>query len=158
MFCSNCGNELRQGLKYCNRCGVIIAAEMERSSVSSTKGNAAQVLSGAVGGIGVFGIIGLGILIGRILRLDDIKPPHVFLVILFAVFIFAVIFLLVRQISKLTDKIHLLGANETEPFTRASFQRAGNTAQLESFREPIGSVTEHTTRTFDEALLKKSEN
>lgn len=158
MFCSNCGNELRQGLKYCNRCGVITTAELEKSSVSSKKSNAAQGLSNAVGAIGVFGIIALAILIGRILRRDEITPPHAILVIIFAVFLFAVICVIVRQISKMTNKSNIQNANEAEAFARPSFRQAGNTHQLEPFREPIGSVTEHTTRTFDEVLLKKSEN
>lgn len=158
MFCSNCGNELRQGLKYCNRCGAITTAEMEKTVISSESGKIVQVLSGAVGAIGVVGIIAVAAIIIRLLRMDDIKPGAFFLVLVFSIMILTIIALLIRQISNLSNKHFLSAARDSFMHQQQSLPHTGNTAQLEAPRQPIGSVTDHTTRIFEEKLAEKFKN
>jgi hypothetical protein len=110
-----------------------------------------------VGWIGVAGIVALAILIAKILNRDDITTPHAILVMIFAAMVFAVVFAVVRQISKLSGK-HPPIVKEVELFSRESLPHAGSVPQLDPFRQPASSVTEHTTRTFDEAFVKKAEN
>ncbi len=158
MYCSNCGNGLRQGLKYCNRCGAITTTELEKTVTSSESSKTAQTLAGAIGGIGVFGIIAVAVLIGRLLRKDNIEPPAFLLVMVLSLMIFAIICLLVRQISKLSGRSYFYAARDGGMQGRESLPHTGNTAQLEPPREPIGSVTDHTTRIFEEKLAEKFRN
>ena len=159
MYCSNCGNALRQGLKYCNRCGAITTFELEKTVTSSGSGKIVETLAAATGGIGVVGIIAVAVLISRLLRLDDIKPPAFLLVLVFSLMIFGIICLLIRQISKLTGRSSNFSAsNDGGMHGRESLPQTGNTAQLEARREPVGSVTDHTTRLFEESFAEKSKN
>lgn len=158
MFCLNCGNELRQGLKYCNRCGAVISAEIEKSFSAIAENKTAQALSIAIGWIGVAGILALAFLINKLLQRDGISAPHGILVLIFAVLIFGIIFVVARQISILYGKKLFPFRTDSENSSRDSLPRADNTLRLEQFREPAASVTEHTTRAFDEAFVKKSEN
>ena len=159
MYCSNCGNALRQGLKYCNRCGAITTVELEKTATSSDSSKIVQTLSGAVGAIGVVGVIAVAVLISRLLRLDDIKPPAFLLVLVFSVMIFGIICLLIRQISKLSGRSSNFSASKDGGLQgRESLPHTGNTAQLEAPREPISSVTDHTTRLFEESFAEKSKN
>lgn len=148
---------MRQGLKYCNRCGANTTADVVKPADVAESSKLALTLSIVGGWIGVVGIIALALLIGDLLRKDFIAPPAFLLIVVFALLIFGIEFLLVRQISNLSGKnAARLRANQT--FTRENLKPAGNIAQLESHREPIGSVTEHTTRTFGEAFAERREN
>ena len=159
MFCSNCGNELRQGLKYCNRCGAVTNTESEKPVVIAESNKLALTLSIVGGWIGVVGIIALALLIGDLLRKDFIAPTALMLMVIFAALIFGIEFLLIRQISNLSPKnAPQPRANENETPAHENPGRVGNAARLESYREPVGSVTEHTTRTFGEAFAEKPKN
>lgn len=37
MFCKNCGNELKEGVKFCSKCGtkLVVASEIEETNSSS---------------------------------------------------------------------------------------------------------------------------
>ncbi|MDQ4123936.1 MAG: zinc ribbon domain-containing protein [Acidobacteriota bacterium] len=158
MFCSNCGNELRQGLKYCNRCGAITTAELEKTVASPGSSKIVETLAAATGGIGAIGMIALAVLISRLLRLDDIKPPAFLLVLVFSLMLFGIICLLIRQISKLSSRSYLYTSRDIGMQERGSLPHTGNTAQLEPPRVPIGSVTDHTTRIFEENFAEKTKN
>ena len=80
------------------------------------------------------------------------------LVLIFTAVVLGIVFLLIRQISNLSGKSAPRINADSELFSREALPRTGNTAQLEPFREPVGSVTEHTTRTFDEVFADKSKN
>jgi hypothetical protein len=150
---------LRQGLKYCNRCGAITTVELEKTVASSGSNKIVETLAAATGGIGAVGMIALAVLISRLLRLDDIKPPAFLLVLIFSLMLFAIICLLIRQISKLSGRSSNFSAfNDGGTQGRQSLPHTGNTAQLEPPREPISSVTDHTTHLFEESFAEKSKN
>jgi hypothetical protein len=155
MFCSNCGNELRQNLKYCNRCGAITAAELEKTVASSESGKTVQALSIVIGWVGVAGIVALAILIGNLLRKDHIEFSAFMLVVVFSIMIFAVVYLIVRQISLLSGKGFLPAAKEGVLQARQNLPRTENAPQLEQPKVPVGSVTDHTTRIFEETFAEK---
>src|SRR4028119_1577241 len=123
MFCSTCGNELRQNLKYCNRCGVITANELEKTVASSESGKTVQALSIVIGWVGVAGIVALAILIGNLLRKDNIEFSAFMLVVVFSIMIFAVVYLIVRQISILSGKNFLPAAKESVSQARQNLTR-----------------------------------
>lgn len=158
MFCSNCGNELRQGLKYCNRCGAINPTELEKTISPSDVSKIIGILSSSIGAVGVFGIIALTVLIIKLLNKEHIEPPAFLLVLVLGAVIFGVIFLLIRQISVMSNKSFWSAQKEGAGARHESLPHTGNTAQLEPPRQPIGSVTDHTTRIFEENLAEKTKN
>lgn len=152
MFCQHCGNEVRQGLNYCNRCGGRVYAELAK--VVSKGDELAQTLSYAAGFIGFAGIVALAILIGNLLRRGEIPPPAVLLIIIFCATVLGVVFSLVRQVSKL----HLKFTPEVQPSLAKGDSTPlleNKTSELDYINASVSSVTEHTTRLFEPATVKK---
>ena len=139
-------------------CGAISTPELEKTANASESGKSVRMLSVAVAWIGIVGIITIAILIGKLLEQGDIKPPAFMLVVVFCALIFGIIFLLMRQISVLSSKSFFPVAKDAVMQMRESLPHSGNTAQLEAPREPIGSVTDHTTRIFEENLAERTRN
>lgn len=160
MYCAICGSLINEQLNYCNRCGnrVVKGNELTARQADST----AAILRILSCSTGVVGVVGLGGLIGLIAILagnaGNRSPAELIVVvsILFLLTTFGICFLLIRQISRLTDK--MLSSQETANQKSApdqlNFPAAGG--QIESLREPFLSVTENTTRTLDEVLAKRN--
>jgi uncharacterized membrane protein YvbJ len=155
MFCQNCGNELRQGLKYCNRCGGRVNDEVEKHAGNESN-SIVQSLAIAIGWIGVAGIVALAILIGNVLRRDPIPGKAIILLFLLSALVFGIIFLIVQQISSLTGKSVRSQFNDFRQVPE-SLPKA-EPVRLDAPREPVTSVTENTTRNFAEAFVKKANN
>jgi hypothetical protein len=152
MYCANCGSRIKPELNYCNRCGAKVSAretEMQKSI--------AENLSGAVGYIGGFGLVGFIFVVLVLVKNGVAEKALIPISFFYLAALFGICFLIIRQIKNLAGRpLH----KQLEP--DGSFQTAeqlspANTAQLEAPREPLGaSVTENTTRTFDEVLLKRN--
>src|SRR5688500_590851 len=97
MFCSGCGTELEVGLNYCKRCGNRVAGD-ERSTV-------AENLSGAIGYIGGFGLLGFIFAIFLMMRSPIIAPGTIMIVsALYLATLFGICFLILRQTAPFTLK------------------------------------------------------
>ena len=161
MFCSNCGNELREGLKYCNRCGVQTNAELEKLEASSGSKKVAQGLTIATGWVGFGGVVGLAILIGNLLRREFIPREAVVIVLIFAALVFGIVFLLIRLISNLTNQAspQNLPTQKFQNEEPESYLPPPQTARLNSpIFQPASSVTENTTRDFEQIYAEKRES
>ena len=138
MFCSSCGKQIDDSLKFCNGCGTRI------------KNDEDSPLNSLIVALIVIGTAGLGILVGlAAVLLDKIPnfgPVLIFGVIYLAVW-FGVCFMIMRQITKLIDAD--LGRRRL-PDTENNFAELPprSTNPLDGFREPA-SVTDQTTRTLD---------
>jgi len=138
MFCSRCGKQIDDCLKFCNGCGAQIKKEDD------------SPLTTLVTALIIIGTAGLGILVGLSAVLLD-KIPTFEAVLIFGVVylgvLFGICFMIMRQITKVIDAD--LGRRrlpETEkPFAELASR---STNQLDEFREPA-SVTDQTTRTLD---------
>ncbi len=143
------------GLKYCNSCGVRLTAGAEDSGRPAGK-----MLVGVLSALSVIVITGIGVFIPLlIILLEKSVKPEIVVMISFAYLatIFGISFSLVRQASKLIDA-RLRGA---EGFSAPEHREPARlspltTAQLEESRIPIGSVTDHTTRTLDKISLTRN--
>lgn len=138
MFCSSCGKQIDDSLKFCNGCGTRI------------KNNEDSPLNSLIVALIVIGTAGLGILVGLSAVLLDKIPAFeavlVFGVIYLAVW-FGVCFMIMRQITKLIDA-DLARRRLPETENRFSELPPRSTNPLDEFREPA-SVTDQTTRTLD---------
>lgn len=103
-------------------------------------------------------MFGLGILVGLVAVLlgNGIEPKFVTMIaIAYLAAVFGICYTLLSQVPKLIDarlKSNIIVHETTQP----QQLRPLTTAQLEEFREPAMSVTDHTTRTLEEMPLKRN--
>ena len=143
MYCSNCGTPVTSELSFCNRCGKNLRERNESKPMGA--------ITAFLTAITVIGIVGLGIMLGGSLVLRKEAGLPVELVAFFMLFTFVIVALietmLVRNLSKLTgssERTHYLPTAQQPPLEL----RPPTTS---SFGEPIGSVTDNTTRTLEYA-------
>lgn len=153
MYCSNCGNTVNNKLKFCNSCGGRIAREVEAVDRDSSPG---KMLDNVLTTLFLIVMFGMGILVGLVaVLLGNGVPTDVVVVIVIAYLaaVFGICFALARQVPKLIDA-RLRGSNV---YTEAAPPQIEprTTAQLEEFRQPVASVTDHTTKTLDEVPLRR---
>jgi hypothetical protein len=147
MFCQTCGAEFSYELNYCNRCGsnlnpTALAARTEMVPVSTAKPMVAIGIIMAAITLGGFGILIAGaIQLAGVLHQTD---PAL------AVIMFGMIVILVTDIMLGRMLSRLLSAS-LQTGQPARFKPAVKEfpKQINPRPEPIGSITEHTTRTFD---------
>jgi hypothetical protein len=145
MYCSTCGSEVNTELNYCKRCG----ARVDKLAVPE-KSSAAAYLSIATGFVGLGGL-GLTIkLISILLERGVIPSVIVILVLAFLCTVFGITFLMLQQISQMSN----VSSPTTERFFKNPQLNSPHTAQLEESRQPAISVTENTTRTLEKELVK----
>ncbi len=99
MYCSTCGTLINTELNYCNRCG----ARVDKLAVSENKSEALEYLSMATGFVGLGGL-GLTVgLIAILLNFSVIPQVVVMLAIAFLATVFGISFLMIQQISRMTN-------------------------------------------------------
>lgn len=152
MYCSKCGSQIQTELNFCSRCG----AKVAKSDAETSKAEM-DALSTAVAAIGVFGFVGY-IFVALVLVKNGVPVNALVAISLFYLgALFGVCYLILQQINVYSRK-----SAAPIPDFRNNFQtdqlNAANTAQLESPREPAAnfSVTDNTTKTLDEVLLKRN--
>ncbi len=146
MFCASCGTLINTKLNYCNRCG----ARVDKLAVSENKSEALQYLSMATGFVGLGGL-GLTVgLIAILLNFSVHSEVVVMLALAFLTAVFGISFLMIQQISRMTNTSQASSKNVFENSQLSS----SNTVQLEEPRIPAASVTENTTRILEKELIK----
>lgn len=151
MYCSTCGSLMNAELNYCKNCGTKLAKEKDKDSTKSILDNLLTTLFLVV-------MFGLGILVGLVAVLLGNGVNHetvAIIAVCYLVAVFGICFMLLSQVPKLINA-KLNPKRETPESYQPPQLFAKTTAQLEQHREPVGSVTENTTRTFDKIPLKKN--
>ena len=154
MYCSNCGKTVDQNLKYCHGCG----ERLSKASEIDKDGTPGKMLDNILTTLFLIVMFGLGILVGLVAVLlgNEVRPDAVFwLGLAYLATIFGICFTLIRQVPKLIDA-RLKAWNNTGDIPsvpRLSPQTAG---QLDEYREPAMSVTDHTTKTLDKVPFTKN--
>jgi hypothetical protein len=141
MYCSNCGTPVTNGLSFCNRCGTGLKEKTE----SKNTGQVTAFLTA----ITLIGICGLGIMLGGslVLRRGAGLPVELVGFFMFTTFLIVALteIMLIRNLSK------LMGSSETKhyftPVQQPPLELRPPVAS--NFGEPIGSVTDNTTRTLE---------
>jgi hypothetical protein len=141
MYCANCGCQLVQGLSYCNRCGFNLRERSESKTGSITAFLTAITL---------LGVLGLGLMLAGALVLRRgalLSQELIGVYMLFAFLIISVTeFMLVRNLSKLTSPKEDQKRSLPPPAPQDL-----RLPQASPLGEPVGSVTENTTRTLEYA-------
>ena len=149
MYCSICGAENTQGLKYCKRCGAIlssIAVEPAQKKFPLALILAFLALMGFILSVGMITPFAIGSeTMARGMSLDSLMP----LLVLIPLIAFGAVGMLVWLLLRLI-KIHQQPSSLTrmiEP--RKDLSVDYTPARIAAPPETITSVTEHTTRNFD---------
>lgn len=150
MYCSNCGSQIIPELNYCNRCGAKVAkidAEMQKT--------VAQNLSSSLGYIGGFGLIGF-IFVALVLVKKGIDSYALAAISFFYLSaLFGICYLILQQTARLSEKSAARNFAFNHDFQSEQLG-AANTAQLEEPKQTPISITENTTKTLDDVLLKRN--
>lgn len=154
MYCSTCGNQIADHLNYCKSCG----ARIEKNP--PVVGNAASPqLAKTLAVVVMMGFVGFVAVLKIVLdngRLD--VPGMVFILLGYLAALTIISAMIIRHMWKATgeDRIRSRSAesSDDEYHPPRSF-RGTNTNQLgEPVQQPIGSVTDSTTRTLDEVYVE----
>jgi len=151
MYCPTCGNSLTDGLKYCNSCGERLRREVDDKDAAPE-----QLLEKVTTALCVVVVFGLGILVGLVAVMlgSDVKPELVAVLAFgYLATIFGISFMLARQVPKLIDA-RLRSWNQAADMRALQPLSSQTTAQLKEYREPVMSVTDHTTKTLDKIPLR----
>jgi len=143
MYCSSCGVAVTPNLTYCNHCGAKLGSDT--ASVKTTELRAEWAMMSSMAALFVCGLVAISILLGvmkAVLKFQD-GPILAFgflsfliLIGLEAVYVTR-LFRVRRDVQKTTD---------TPSLDRHTTKELEARARLS---EPMGSVTDHTTRTLD---------
>jgi hypothetical protein len=149
MYCSKCGNIISDKLNYCNNCGGKLTNDSHDSPNTIL-----TVLITSLIIITTVGLVGLIVFLSHLFDRGVRDETILFIAGSFLLTIFGIAFTIGRQISKIIDS--KLGKNTKNAETILQPQLATPiTGQLEEAKIRPMSVTEHTTKTLDEVLLKR---
>ena len=149
MFCQSCGTALTKGLTYCNRCGARVASS---ELTKAQNDNLAQVVCVLAFFSTVVTLGGLGILyfLVRQLLMMGFEQSRIVVVTFFCLLaVVGLASLLITHMSRALNVFLHPGAGEAQATDEMPELAGRQTAQIEAPREPVSSVTDHTTRTFD---------
>ncbi len=145
MYCSSCGSAMPPGLSYCNRCGVDLRPK--ENDAPKRSGPSPNFLVAGIVVVTTFGLFAVIMLMGmmsQVLHSPDGLINGFAAVAFFSVLLVDALFtwLLLRSKNspgKTADVVQLREA------IRAELQAA----QTSGLAQPVGSVTDHTTRTLE---------
>lgn len=156
MFCPTCGAEYAQKINFCKRCGANMSSATNTVEVHVPRPRFAAMFWA----VALFGIVGLiacflafTAFVEMGLRGSDLKFPFV----LGLLCVFGIAAMLVRQLAKLINVFQeAVRAPKVETQPLPAYQpppALPNTTPP----EPISSISEHTTRSFDPAIYLEAE-
>jgi len=146
MYCSSCGTVTAQGLAYCNHCGTKLGVATDNGATKSAEISPTSLVWAMVA---VF-IIGLGSIIGLVAVMKTVLGSNdglinaamlfSFLLLLAIEGVFMWLLLSRRNSAKVSGDIKQIKEQPAEVLSAAEARRLA---------EPVPSVTEHTTRSFE---------
>jgi hypothetical protein len=148
MYCSSCGAALTQELSYCNRCGADLKPSESLVSTGKPKGIAYIVPLSMAMTIGV-ALGGLAVVFSFLMELMKAGFPlnnAMILAVFSLLMLLGTVALLSRHSSRLIG-VYLQSGDAIQP--KKPKLSGQPPAQLDASREPVLSVTEHTTRTLE---------
>lgn len=146
MFCSSCGSAVAQHLNYCNHCG----AKVSGAKIDGDGQPAASFPEPLVNAMAAVFVAGLGAIIGLMVVMKKVVGFD--LSIILAVTVFSLLLMLVVESALirmlLSGKKGAQEAFDTKRLQALTTKELGET-QARALPEPVPSVTEHTTRSFE---------
>ena len=151
MFCPVCGSETIQGLKYCKQCGANLSLPKTGGGFSFDK------LTSLFWAVAVFGIGALALLIGGAVAISALGQGGGDLAAVVAIGFVVVLIIsvmLIWQVSRIISLAHK--TERTESIGKTDVIKERDTQpQLAAPPTAVPSVTENTTRNFEQALNRE---
>ena len=150
MYCSKCGTLVPEKLNYCNNCGDKIAK-------GGDLGDNKSLFVSVITAVGLISILGLGLLLGLVAVLleNTVKIEAIMMIsIAYLITLFGINFSLIRLMSKLLGGNSDKKTNKIESFQPPQLSIPTN-PRLGEYQQPLSSVTDSTTRLFDEQLVER---
>ena len=152
MHCPNCGAEVTEALRYCKRCGINLSAPLQPGPPKKFPTGLVFLFLLLIGFVTVIGIT-VPILSAQDLIRGGFGPDAVIMTVVIsamaAVGVDALLVWLLLKLIKIQQRI-LEPAQGNSVSIKQPVARDYSPAQIAAPPESIGSVTEHTTRNFDE--------
>ena len=146
MYCASCGVAVAQGLSYCNYCGAKLSGA-KGDSVNNSSEVKPELLVRAMASVFVLGLFAITVLMGvmkAVLKFDLGQ------IIAFALLSFLIMLLLEGVfIRLLLRRKHSVEEVRATASLKEHATKELDAAQVRVLPEPVPSVTEHTTRTFE---------
>jgi len=167
VYCSHCGGEIPEGSKYCKRCG---------GSLASSDSAAPQIVyqpkvTGAAWAMSLAAIVitlgGLGIVLSTAYSVtrpwgtnqisDEVATIAVVTIVFGSAAIFGIVAMLIKFLSRMIGGTSAANRGSRKLNAPARGDLVGEIAPFQLRRPsiPIGSVTEHTTRTFNHPAYRE---
>jgi hypothetical protein len=146
MYCSSCGASVAQGLSYCNYCGAKLSGA-NGDNVIKSSGVKPELLVSAMVGLFILGLMAIAVLIGVLKAVAGFDLPFLLAATMFS-------FVLMLVVEGVLIGLLLKGkrgakeAGDAERLKEQTTKELGE-AQARVLPEPVPSVTEHTTRSFE---------
>ncbi|HEX8369810.1 MAG TPA: hypothetical protein VF604_14785 [Pyrinomonadaceae bacterium] len=99
MYCSACGSEVQEGLRYCNRCGANLAPAAEASAPPKLF-SIIMILTAAAVLVGVAGLAAIFFFAIEFMSRGNIPAETVVFLLAFTLVVFGIDALLIRQLSR----------------------------------------------------------
>ena len=156
MYCSSCGSVVAQNLNYCNRCGAKVSGAKVDGIDKPVESPSEPLIINAIAA--VF-IVGLGAIIGLMAVMKKVVGFDPGIILAVTVFCFMLMLVVegVLMRSLLKGKRDAREAGDTGDTGRLNEQTTKELgeAQAQMLSEPVPSVTEHTTRSFEPVYIER---
>ena len=149
MYCPSCAKEVAVGLTYCNHCGHrLTGAKDDGSKFSEVK---PELLVSSMVALFIFGLLAIAVLIGVMKQVAGFDLPFLLALVIFSFVLMLMVegifaWLLLRR-KKVEKEVR--GTSQLNEQTIKEIYSAPTRGLSEPSLQPIASVTEHTTRTFE---------
>lgn len=146
MYCSSCGVAVAQGLSYCNQCGAKLGGARGDDAGSSEVKPGNLIFAMMV--VFIFGLVAITMLVGV---MKTVLAFNEGAMLAFTLLSFLIMVSLEAVFLRLLFRRR--GGSEgafSGPSLKGQTTNDLNAAQARALPEPVPSVTEHTTRTFDQ--------
>ena len=153
MYCSTCGVAVAESLSYCNHCGArIIASNSDK--IATSRDVKPELLVSAMVATFVLGLLAIAVLLGVMKSVLGLELGQI---MGFAALSFLIMILLEAAFLLLLFRRNR-GAEErtmTELLAGHTTKELG-APQVQALREPLSSVTDHTTRAFEPTYTNRN--
>lgn len=153
MFCSTCGAEYAQKINYCKRCGSNITTPTSTVEVHVPRPRLTAMFI-AIASMGLIGLIVCFTALSEFAHMGMRGPDLIVPFILGLFFIFAIAGGLTWQLARMVSAFQKSLRNTT--IDKIASPQPQPIA-MPAHQEPIPSITDHTTRSFDSSVYLEAE-